>query len=293
MSSYIGRGQIGVFGDIGQFGTEKVGVFGSALLMHSKNWYAPKFKAVILYLDENTRIEVKDEQSYFETAITVASTNKILLPLGYEKTQVPLSIEGTEVQSIHLSLETHFLPTTITQRLVQFALPFIWKVQSEGDFTFKLPIKAYQTWLGVCRDCQWVGKTEIGWELLDTEIIDNAYITFKKPIHLTSYDAVSLVSFWEEKPLLVAEAITPNGDGINDFWILKNIDHYPTAHIRIFNALGRCVFESMGDYQNDWDGRDALSGNLVSAGLYRYQIRLFGTDSKSPVIAGYILIKSK
>ena len=76
--------------------------------------------------------------------------------------------------------------------------------------------------------------------------------------------------------LNVSQAITPNGDGINDTWVIYNIENHPGSTVRVFNRWGKEVFYSK-DYKNDWDGhyRD-YKENLPSSGSYFYQIDLGG-----------------
>ena len=50
----------------------------------------------------------------------------------------------------------------------------------------------------------------------------------------------------------IAEAITPNGDGYNDEWIVE--DWSPTAEVRVFNRCSQQLLYSRG-YQERWDGR--------------------------------------
>ena len=52
----------------------------------------------------------------------------------------------------------------------------------------------------------------------------------------------------------IAEAITPNGDGYNDEWIVGGLEYFPAAEGRVFNRWGQQVFYSQG-YQERWDGR--------------------------------------
>lgn len=76
--------------------------------------------------------------------------------------------------------------------------------------------------------------------------------------------------------LNVSEAITPNGDGENDTWVIYNIENYPGSIIRVFNRWGKEVFYSR-DYKNDWDGHyKDFSTNLPTSGSYYYQIDLAG-----------------
>lgn len=73
--------------------------------------------------------------------------------------------------------------------------------------------------------------------------------------------------------VLVSEAFTPNGDGINDTWNIVNLKSYPNATVVIFNRWGDQVFKSQ-NYSNDWNGHH--EGEMLPEGSYYYQIDLEG-----------------
>ena len=52
----------------------------------------------------------------------------------------------------------------------------------------------------------------------------------------------------------IAEAITPNGDGYNDEWIVGGLEYFPTATVKVYNRWGQELFSSIG-YSVRWDGR--------------------------------------
>ena len=77
----------------------------------------------------------------------------------------------------------------------------------------------------------------------------------------------------------VSQAITPNGDGVNDTWVIYNIENHPGSIVRVFNRWGKEVFYS-NNYQNDWTGHyKDNSEALPSAVSYFYQIDLNGDGS--------------
>ena len=62
---------------------------------------------------------------------------------------------------------------------------------------------------------------------------------------------------------------TPNGDGENDVWNIRNLDDYPGAVIDIYNRYGTKVFSSVG-YSTSWNGR--YGGEDLPVGTYYYVI---------------------
>ncbi|OQP40008.1 hypothetical protein A4H97_17475 [Niastella yeongjuensis] len=67
--------------------------------------------------------------------------------------------------------------------------------------------------------------------------------------------------------------LTPNGDGKNDKWVIRNIDSYPDNELKIFDRSGRLVF-SQRNYNNNWDGK--VNGNPLSEGTYYYFLSISG-----------------
>jgi gliding motility-associated-like protein len=86
--------------------------------------------------------------------------------------------------------------------------------------------------------------------------------------------------------ITIHNAITPNGDGKNDRWVIDNLGYYPNMTVQLFDKQGDKVFEKT-NYLNDWDG-----GNLPS-GTYYYLIRLNGQNRTTGTerFTGYLLIK--
>lgn len=79
--------------------------------------------------------------------------------------------------------------------------------------------------------------------------------------------------FAKDDELYIPSAYTPNGDGINDEWELKNIDKYPNCIVRIYNREGELRFESIGYYEM-WEGM--YKGRKLPSDTYRYEIDLYG-----------------
>lgn len=68
---------------------------------------------------------------------------------------------------------------------------------------------------------------------------------------------------------VIPNAFSPNGDGINDVWVIQYLDSYEGATIDIFNRYGQKVFNSIG-YNNPWNGK--YNGKTLPVGTYYYVI---------------------
>jgi len=84
--------------------------------------------------------------------------------------------------------------------------------------------------------------------------------------------------------LVIPQVITPNGDGFNDEWIIRNIGYYPDAEVHIFNRWGQEVFTTKNLADNPWDGR--YKGKLVPTDSYHYILYLNdGSEPRTGVIS--------
>jgi len=94
----------------------------------------------------------------------------------------------------------------------------------------------------------------------------------QSPINVLSDTAEITINIADEielnKPLPVNNFISPDGDGINDFFEIENVSLYADYSLKIFNDIGIELFSVKGNYQNDWNGM--VDGNRVSNGVYYY-----------------------
>ena len=80
--------------------------------------------------------------------------------------------------------------------------------------------------------------------------------------------------------------LTPNGDGYNDTWKIKNIEFYPKNSIKIYNANGQLVRE-LEDYKNTWDGTGKSETFKLATGTYYYVINI---NEGEAIIKGFITL---
>jgi gliding motility-associated-like protein len=89
----------------------------------------------------------------------------------------------------------------------------------------------------------------------------------------TATDTVRVILLRE---LVIPNVFSPNGDNINDTWVIENIQKYAGVKIDIFNRYGQRIYSSVG-YAKAWDG--ISKGNPLPVGTYFYVIQ-FGGDKK-------------
>jgi gliding motility-associated-like protein len=90
--------------------------------------------------------------------------------------------------------------------------------------------------------------------------------------------------------IVIYNGISPNGDGINDTWIIKGIEDFPDNSVKIFNRWGDKIIDlSRYDNQNVfWDATNT-QGERVPDGTYYYILEI--KDLKT--YTGWIYIRSE
>ena len=115
----------------------------------------------------------------------------------------------------------------------------------------------------------------------------NPLNTITYTLKLTDEHAcISLDSVIVNVVILIPTIITPNGDGVNDFFVIDKVDDYTESTLTIFNRWGTVVY-SKSSYKNDWNGK-SKNGNDLPDEIYYYLLD-FGNGEKP--ISNYILIK--
>ncbi|GAA4270711.1 gliding motility-associated C-terminal domain-containing protein [Aquimarina gracilis] len=90
--------------------------------------------------------------------------------------------------------------------------------------------------------------------------------------------------------LEIFTAVSPNGDGLNDTFIIQGIAQFPNNELSIFNRWGVLVYNKKG-YDNSWggisEGRATIAkGEELPVGTYYYVLKIDGQKDQ----AGYLYI---
>ena len=91
--------------------------------------------------------------------------------------------------------------------------------------------------------------------------------------------------------LLIFNEFSPNGDGVNDTFVINCIENYPNNILEVYNRWGNIVYKARG-YLNDWDGtsngRAVINqSDKLPVGTYYYVLDL-GDGSENR--AGWLFI---
>jgi gliding motility-associated-like protein len=97
-----------------------------------------------------------------------------------------------------------------------------------------------------------------------------------------------------EGKVVVYQVVTPDGDSLNDTWVIDGIDQYPDNSVRIFNRWNSLVYKqsSYSSQQNGWAGEanEGMSNGELPDGTYFYTVNL---GDGSDVLKGFLVLKRK
>jgi gliding motility-associated-like protein len=95
-----------------------------------------------------------------------------------------------------------------------------------------------------------------------------------------------------EDGILVHPGVTPNGDGINDYLVIENINQYPDNKLSIMNRSGQLIYQAQG-YDNSsktFDGHSNKNGQMQLPGTYFYQLD-YTVNGSTKHKTGFIVLK--
>jgi gliding motility-associated-like protein len=107
------------------------------------------------------------------------------------------------------------------------------------------------------------------------------------PLETTSYIVIGtdangclgsdtvIVNVIDDHKVITYNTISPNGDGMNDKWVIDNISTFPGAIVTIYNRYGQVIYQT-DNYQNDWQG--TYNGADLPEGTYYYTITFRDND---------------
>lgn len=112
-------------------------------------------------------------------------------------------------------------------------------------------------------------------------IVDMNAKTVTSPTTVDGYGIFTLGTVKEqlilEGDVVIYNAVTPNGDGFNDHFVIDNIERFPNNKVEVFNRWGVKVYSTTGynntdnNFKGYSDGRITINkGEQLSSGTYYY-----------------------
>lgn len=140
----------------------------------------------------------------------------------------------------------------------------------------------------------------VGWHIVDQEWKDlgNSNVTGSLTegtidsfiFNPSDFEILTFGSLISDDELDIFNLFSPNGDGINDTFVIEGIEIFENE-LKIYNRWGNIVFEAT-NYQNDWEGtsnagRVIRRDQRLPAGTYFYTLELKESGKSS---AGWLYI---
>jgi gliding motility-associated-like protein len=88
-------------------------------------------------------------------------------------------------------------------------------------------------------------------------------------------------------PIFIYNSFTPNGDGVNDTWVIPGVEKFENIEVNVYDRWGQNVFRSIG-YAQPWDGTN--KGRFLPTGPYYYHIELNSLDVSIAPFTGEVSI---
>ena len=98
-------------------------------------------------------------------------------------------------------------------------------------------------------------------------------------------ESIQLIS----QNLFIPNSFSPNGDGVNDLFVITGLKNFPNHKISVFNRWEQKVFESK-NYQNNWDGTPNINytnSDKLPSGVYFY---VFEEEQGGEIKKGFIYL---
>ncbi len=131
--------------------------------------------------------------------------------------------------------------------------------------------------------------TSFNWEPISEVSSPYTMSTIVSPVSTTTYTVTatnSVCSLTDNVTVFITNEMTipgsfsPNGDGINDHWLIPGIEFFPNAQMKIYSRWGQVVAEITGySASKNWDG--TYLGKPVPDGTYFYVLDRSNGDEET------------
>lgn len=126
----------------------------------------------------------------------------------------------------------------------------------------------------------------------DADKMGTYTVNVRDELNCTAIQTLTLALDICENVFSIPEGFSPNGDGVNDFFVIRGLTTYPTHSIVIFNRWGEKVFQA-SPYNNDWQGLSQYGivvgvGEGLPEGTYFY---LLDKNNGEDPIKGSLYLK--
>lgn len=281
--------QTSIFGEVALHNNAQVAFFQAPVFFIQGNIRAQDTSSPLVVFSE-ARQEFANDDSHVEVPILSRNHIDFTFPTGNHGRYQPLSINNGDNGDLMVFFKGNaYTDLTLPKEIDFISNQFHWLVSGDKTAQLGLSWNSGSLLNQMTDDLEEVvilGYAENGWELIPSQIvpfsidgttpvsIEEGRIVSQDKVMFNRYNAFTLGVINKSTTIMVSEALTPNGDNVNDTWYIENIDRYPDAVIRVFNRWGGEVFFHQGNYRNDWNGMYNNDLEILPAAPYFYRIDL-------------------
>ena len=231
-----------------------------------------------------------NDDSHIAAPVQSTASSNFIFPLGNTGIYQPLAID--QGRGTPLRVQFHFNAPPLAPlplEIEQLSPNFYWTTMGEEVAHVQLSWNLFSqldAWVDDLSTLRLLGYTGSSWEMIPAQLtpfalssdnptsLSEGAIRSEGKVDFSRYTALSLGVVAFDTALNISQAITPNGDGINDVWFIENIERYPQASIRVYNRWGTQVFYQASHYKNDWGGTFEDKNKPLPPAPYYYRIDL-------------------
>jgi gliding motility-associated-like protein len=199
------------------------------------------------------------------------------------------NLNNNDVVSCRLTSNAHcVVPATVTSNNINMVINPLPVINTGGDKTIEKgnSVQLKATASGGIANIMWSPSAGLD----NTKILSPTARPDKTTLYTLTVQStngcisIGTVTVTVLVNITVPNTFTPNSDGINDKWEIKNLTDYPSSYVKVFNRWGAEVYSSSGN-AGTWDG--TRKGKPLPVGTYYYIINL---EKNTPPISGYVLL---
>ncbi|WP_141655380.1 Ig-like domain-containing protein, partial [Roseivirga seohaensis] len=119
------------------------------------------------------------------------------------------------------------------------------------------------------------------------KVTDSGGLSYEEVFSITvnNVELEEIRDFTKDAPdARIKNFFSPNGDGINDLWVIDDILDNPINEVKVFSQNGTLIF-SERNYKNTWDG--TYKGEAIPPGTYYYEINVYNGEQ---IVKGFLTI---
>lgn len=250
----------------------------------------------LLSFGAQSTVEKADHNTHVNGFVRSQNRQNFVYPIGHDNILQPVHFksDNSDAQLDFAYSHTPHTTLTVENALQKVSDEFYWTIKGKGSSRIYLSWNTFSNLdrltdnklenltIAAFDGNQWINIPaqidEVSFQEGSTPTLLSGSISSIDFIDPERYSAFTLgrknstESLYDFK---ASEAITPNGDGVNDTWFVEDIIDHPNSEVKVFNRLGQLVFEAKG-YQNDWRGNYKNNSETLPEASYFFTIDLDG-----------------